>query len=275
MKNLKNKDKSLKEQNSENLVTEDKSNLSSVAAETDTNENGLDLSMAEEKNKVADKDDFSEQKGETKITADELAEKEKDGLLDTAFGIFISEKKQKEEILPDEKSEDTKNQTKTQDVFSLSEDKKNDSLFEPSDNADEKKKKKDGKKSGDLQKSDSKKENSFVIFSKKYWWTYLIVFAVAIAIVVTVTVLVLTKDYINIYEAEDFSNIDKGNIYVLKKDITVEGDLTIDVPYPINFNGHTLNVRQHRKRRRYLLRLGKRREGKISQKQINCRQFND
>ena len=129
MKNLKNKDKSLKEQNSENLVTEDKSNLSSVAAETDTNENGLDLSMAEEKNKVADKDDFSEQKGETKITADELAEKEKDGLLDTAFGIFISEKKQKEEILPDEKSEDTKNQTKTQDVFSLSEDKKNTTLF--------------------------------------------------------------------------------------------------------------------------------------------------
>lgn len=243
MKNLKNKDKSLKEQNSENLVTEDKSNLSSVAAETDTNENGLDLSMAEEKNKVADKDDFSEQKGETKITADELAEKEKDGLLDTAFGIFISEKKQKEEILPDEKSEDTKNQTKTQDVFSLSEDKKNDSLFEPSDNADEKKKKKDGKKSGDLQKSDSKKENSFVIFSKKYWWTYFIVFAVVIAIVVTVTVLVLTKDYINIYEAEDFSDIDKGNIYVLKKDITVEGDLTIDVPYPINFNGHTLNVK--------------------------------
>ena len=242
MKNLKNKDKSLKEQNNENLVAEDTGSKDSNITVTDTNESGTDLPITQDNKNVENNEGFTEQKVEDNIKSEDLAETEKSGSLDTAFGIFISDNKKKEEILPYEKSEDTENKTKKQDIFSSESDDKNDSLFNTPDE-DKTRKKKDGKKKNDSQKSGSKNENSFVVFSKKYWWTYLIVLAVVIAIVVTVTVLVLTKDYINIYEAEDFSNIDKGNIYVLKKDITVEGDLTIDVPYPINFNGHILNVK--------------------------------
>ena len=49
--------------------------------------------------------------------------------------------------------------------------------------------------------------------------------------------------YIYIKSAEDFNNLDdRGSMYVLRKDIVVDGDLDIIRPYPINLKGKTLTV---------------------------------
>lgn len=66
---------------------------------------------------------------------------------------------------------------------------------------------------------------------------------VIIAVVSIVTpILVLNKDKIFIKDAADFGNVNKGNYYVLEKDVIVEGDLNISNPYSIDLNKHNLVV---------------------------------
>lgn len=78
-------------------------------------------------------------------------------------------------------------------------------------------------------------------FLKKFWWVILIV-ALVIAIAVTGTVHVLNKDFIFVTSEKDFNRIQDGNLFILQKDVTVEGDLTLNVPYPIDLAGHTLTI---------------------------------
>ena len=67
MKNLKNKDKSLKEQNNENLVAEDTGSKDSNITVTDTNESGTDLPITQDNKNVENNEGFTEQKVEDNI----------------------------------------------------------------------------------------------------------------------------------------------------------------------------------------------------------------
>lgn len=92
------------------------------------------------------------------------------------------------------------------------------------------------KSKGELSEKDKKKRKIIIIAAA--------IFA-AIAILVTAIVtpiMVINRGKIFIGKAEDFANVNKGNYYVLTKDITYEGDLIISNPYSIDLNKHTLTV---------------------------------
>lgn len=96
--------------------------------------------------------------------------------------------------------------------------------------------KKAKKSKGELSEKDKKKRKIIIISAA--------IFAI-IAILVTAIVtpiMVINRGKIFVGKAEDFANVNKGNYYVLTKDITYEGDLIISNPYSIDLNKHTLTV---------------------------------
>ena len=68
------------------------------------------------------------------------------------------------------------------------------------------------------------------------------VLVVAITLGIALPIYFVNKDKIFVKSAEDFANYNDGTYFVLEKDVTVEGDLTIDRLYNIDLNGHTLVV---------------------------------
>lgn len=68
------------------------------------------------------------------------------------------------------------------------------------------------------------------------------VLVVAITLGIALPIYFVNKDKIFVKSAEDFANYNDGTYFVLEKDVTVDGDLTIDRLYNIDLNGHTLVV---------------------------------
>lgn len=68
------------------------------------------------------------------------------------------------------------------------------------------------------------------------------VLVVAITLGIALPIYFVTKGKIFVKSAEDFANYNEGTYFVLEKDVTVDGDLTIDRLYNIDLNGHTLVV---------------------------------
>lgn len=68
------------------------------------------------------------------------------------------------------------------------------------------------------------------------------VLVVAIALGIALPIYFVNKDKIFVKSAEDFANYNDGTYFVLDKDVTVDGDLTIERLYNIDLNGHTLVV---------------------------------
>lgn len=65
---------------------------------------------------------------------------------------------------------------------------------------------------------------------------------VAIALAIILPIVFYYKDKIMVKSAEDFANYNDGTYFVLEKDVTVDGDLTIERLYNIDLNGHSLVV---------------------------------
>lgn len=65
---------------------------------------------------------------------------------------------------------------------------------------------------------------------------------VAIVLAIALPIYFVNKDKIFVKSAEDFMNYDEGKYFVLDKDVTVDGDLTISRAYNIDLNGHSLIV---------------------------------
>lgn len=65
---------------------------------------------------------------------------------------------------------------------------------------------------------------------------------VAIVLAIALPIYFVNKDKIFVKSAEDFMNYDEGKYFVLDKDVTVDGDLTISRAYNIDLNGHSLVV---------------------------------
>lgn len=65
---------------------------------------------------------------------------------------------------------------------------------------------------------------------------------VAIALAIALPIYFINKDKIFVKSAEDFMNYDDGKYFVLDKDVTVDGDLTLSRAYNIDLNGHSLVV---------------------------------
>ena len=68
------------------------------------------------------------------------------------------------------------------------------------------------------------------------------VLIVAITLAIALPIYFVNKGKIFVKNAEDFANYNDGTYFVLEKDVTVDGDLTIDRLYNIDLNGHTLVV---------------------------------
>ena len=68
------------------------------------------------------------------------------------------------------------------------------------------------------------------------------VLVVAITLGIALPIYFVNKDKIFVKTAEDFANYNDGKYFVLDKDVTVNGDLTIERLYNIDLNGHTLTV---------------------------------
>lgn len=68
------------------------------------------------------------------------------------------------------------------------------------------------------------------------------VLVVAITLGIALPIYFVNKGKIFVKSAEDFANYNEGTYFVLEKDVTVDGDLTIDRLYNIDLNGHTLVV---------------------------------
>lgn len=96
--------------------------------------------------------------------------------------------------------------------------------------------KKTKKSKGELTEKDKKKRKIIIIAI-----SILAVIAVLVTAIVT-PIMVINRGKIFIGKAEDFANVDKGNYYVLTKDITYDGDLVISNPYSIDLNKHKLTV---------------------------------
>ena len=65
---------------------------------------------------------------------------------------------------------------------------------------------------------------------------------VAITLGIALPIYFVNKDKIFVKSAEDFANYNDGTYFVLEKDVTVDGDLTIERLYNIDLNGHSLIV---------------------------------
>ena len=68
------------------------------------------------------------------------------------------------------------------------------------------------------------------------------VLVVAITLGIALPIYFVNKDKIFVKSAEDFANYNDGTYFVLEKDVTVNGDLTIERAYNIDLNGHSLVV---------------------------------
>lgn len=90
------------------------------------------------------------------------------------------------------------------------------------------------------------KKHGFKKFLKKFRLPLIIVAAViVIAAAITTTVLILNAPKFFVREAADFLEAPNKRqvVYVLKDDITVDGDLTLNNALDINLNGHTLTIK--------------------------------
>lgn len=87
--------------------------------------------------------------------------------------------------------------------------------------------------------------SKFKLFVSRYKLPIIIAsIVILIALAAVITVLVMNKNLVRISSAEDFANKDtKGKTtYVITKDITVEGDLTIPNGMNIDLNKYTLTI---------------------------------
>lgn len=89
----------------------------------------------------------------------------------------------------------------------------------------------------DKNKSDAKKKRIMTIAIS------VLAVIVILVICITVPIVVVNKGKIFVSAAEDFQKIDKGNIFVLNKNIVVEGDLVLGAAYSIDLNKHSLTVK--------------------------------
>lgn len=64
----------------------------------------------------------------------------------------------------------------------------------------------------------------------------------AITLAIVLPIVFYYRDKIMVSSAEDFANYNDGKYFVLEKDVTVDGDLTIERLYNIDLNGHSLVV---------------------------------
>ncbi len=64
----------------------------------------------------------------------------------------------------------------------------------------------------------------------------------AITLAIVLPIVFYYRDKIMVSSAEDFANYNDGKYFVLEKDVTVDGDLTIERLYNIDLNGHSLFV---------------------------------
>lgn len=90
------------------------------------------------------------------------------------------------------------------------------------------------------------KKHGFKKFLKKFRLPLIIAAAViVIAAAITTTVLILNAPKFFVREAADFLEAPNKRqvVYVLKDDITVDGDLTLNNALDINLNGHTLTIK--------------------------------
>lgn len=95
------------------------------------------------------------------------------------------------------------------------------------------------------------KKNSFKKFLKKFRLPLIIAAAViVVAAAITTTVLILNAPKFFIRDATDFMEAPNKRqvVYVLKDDITVDGDLVLNNALDINLNGHTLTIKGEFKR---------------------------
>lgn len=72
--------------------------------------------------------------------------------------------------------------------------------------------------------------------------TVAVFLVIAITLSIALPIYFVNKDKIFVKSAEDFLNYNDGTYFVLKNDIVVEGDLTIDRDYNIDLAGHSLVV---------------------------------
>lgn len=90
------------------------------------------------------------------------------------------------------------------------------------------------------------KKHSFKKFLKKFRLPLIIAAAViVVAAAITTTVLILNAPKFFIRDAADFLEAPNKRqvVYVLKDDIAVDGDLTLNNALDINLNGHTLTIK--------------------------------
>lgn len=95
------------------------------------------------------------------------------------------------------------------------------------------------------------KNQAFKKFLKKFRWPLIIAaIAIVLAAAITTTVLVLNAPKFFIRDAADFAEAPNKRqvVYVLKGDITVNGDLILDNALDLNLNGHTLTINGEFKR---------------------------
>lgn len=160
------------------------------------------------------------------------------------------EKASEEPIVDSAENKQTKTEEQPKEQQSDDEEKQdieNKSDEEKKEESQEKKEDKEEKKEEAEEKEDTEKEkkpNKFVLFLKKYKLAVIIaaaVILVAAAIVTTITIVNAPKIFVR--SAEDFlEDTAKKEIYILKKDITVDGDLILDDDLDIDLNNKTLTV---------------------------------
>lgn len=109
-----------------------------------------------------------------------------------------------------------------------------DSEETPDDNKKNKKKNKKDKAPKEKKPMTKAKKITLIVVS------VILVIAI-IATSITVPIVIANKDKIFVSEAADFNNTD-GTYFVLKNDVTVDGDLNLGDINSIDFNGNTLTV---------------------------------
>lgn len=220
-------------ENKENPELEfDLDNAEDIIAETE-NENNV----SEEENIIYDNLDMSDDILKDKeINA---AEEEKDEISDVNDEITpVTDCVPIEEedfILEDNDSEITEtSEIVDTDISESGVDSGIENNIEEEVNIKEKPKKKQ-KKSDSPEKKRKKKKLQIIAIA-------IAALLVILTISIVTPILVINKDKIFVSSADDFANVNKGNYYVLKKDIIVEGDLVIGNAYSIDLNNHTLTV---------------------------------